>query len=66
MISNEATVIADRDSKHINEPYRVPVTIQDRKYDRSQDYYLVVRSTAGNEIRYRYKMDILSNDGIEF
>lgn len=66
MISNEATIIADRDSKHINEPYRVPVTIQDRKYDRSQDYYLVVRSTAGNEMRYRYKMDILSNDGIEF
>ncbi|MCZ0892383.1 BREX-1 system phosphatase PglZ type A [Ligilactobacillus saerimneri] len=66
MISNEATITADRDSKHINEPYRVPVTIQDRKYDRSQDYYLVVRSTAGNEMRYQYKMDILSNDGIEF
>lgn len=35
---------ADRTSDNINEPFRINLTIQNRDYDRSADYYLVIQA----------------------
>lgn len=44
IISNVATLMADRTSDNINEPFRINLTIQNRDYDRSADYYLVIQA----------------------
>ncbi len=36
--------LADRTSDNINEPLRINLTIQNRDYDRSADYYLVIQA----------------------
>lgn len=48
IISNVATVIADRNEDTYTEPIRINLIIQNMDYDRNQDYYLVIQPEDGN------------------
>lgn len=63
VISNVATINANRTDAEINQPLSADIVIQNRQYDRSEDYYLVIDPDKGSitNPRYHYQMNLIND-----
>ena len=63
VISNVATINANRTDAEINQPLSADIVIQNRQYDRSEDYYLVIDPDRGSitNPRYHYQMNLIND-----
>lgn len=66
IISNIATINANKNKSSINTSLVAKMVIQKRHYDRSQSYYLVIQPLTGSveHSRYRYTMDLIGYDDL--
>lgn len=59
LISNTITVEANRKGSAADRTIPITVTIQNSHYDRNKDYYLVVESSDGEQVKkYNYSMEL--------
>ena len=58
LISNVATIVADRIGSAADRTIPISITIQDKDYDRNKNYYLVIESSNGDKKKYNYQMDL--------